>query len=50
MLTDLNNYGTIAVCNCIANILELIIFNRIEGLLVTTDNQFGFKSKHSTDM
>ncbi len=49
-VTDLNNYRPIAVSNCITKIIELIIFDRIEGLLVTTDNQFGFKSKHSTDM
>ncbi len=36
--------------DCITQIIELIIFERIEGLLVTTDNRFGFKSKHSTDM
>ncbi len=48
-VTDLN-YRRIAVSNCITNKIELIFFDRIEGLLVTIDNQFGFKSKHSTDM
>ncbi len=48
--TDLNNNGPTSVAKCITKVIELIVFNRKEVLLDTAYNQFGYKSKHSTDM
>ena len=33
----------------ISKVLEGVLFERLDSFLCTTDNQFGFKSKHSTD-
>ena len=33
-----------------SKIFETLILNRIENYLVTSDNQFGFKPKHSTEL
>jgi len=49
-ITDKNNYRPICLSNCLAKILECIIVNRIEPLLSTCANQFGFKKHHGTDM
>ena len=34
----------------ISKVFELVILSRCETYLYTTANQFGFKSKHATDM
>ena len=34
----------------ISKVLEIVILDKHRALLNTVDNQFGFKSKHSTDM
>ncbi len=44
-VTDLNNYRSISVSNCITNIIELIMFDRIEGILDTTVNRLGLRVK-----
>ena len=44
-----NNYRPIALANVISKVFESLIFLRCEQFLTTTDNQFGFKSRHSTD-
>jgi hypothetical protein len=49
-MTDHNNYRPIAITNVLSKVLELLILDRCEEYLVTTDNQFGFKKKHSVDM
>ena len=33
-----------------SNVVELIILHRYNDCLTTSDNQFSFKAKHSTDM
>ena len=44
------NYRPIAIATAASKIFETIIFNRIKEYLVTSDNQFGFKPKHSTEL
>ena len=44
------NYRPVAISTSGSKILEKILFSRLEEFLGTTDNQFGFKAKHSTDM
>ena len=47
---DVNNYRPIAIVNACSKLFELILFDFIDVYLQTTDNQFGFKNKHATDM
>ena len=49
-LLDKNNYRPIALSSTISKVFENIILHRLEEYLWTTDNQFGFKSGHSTDL
>ena len=46
--TDKNNYRPIALSSIISKVFEHIIAERLEVYLWTNDNQFGFKSCHST--
>jgi hypothetical protein len=49
-ITDKDNYRPI-VLTCIASkVLENCILGKYDILLASSDNQFGFKSEHSTDM
>ena len=48
--TDKNNYRLIALSSIISKVFEHIIAERLEVYLWTNDNQFGFKSGHSTDL
>ena len=48
--TDKNNSRAIALSSIISKMFEHIIAERIEVFLWTTNNQFGFKSGHSTDL
>ena len=45
-----NNYRPIAITNVMSKLLEILILQKYKHVLVTTDSQFGFKEKHSTDM
>ena len=49
-ITDKNNYRPIALSTMSSKILERVIMNRYDQYFTTTDNQFGFKTNHSTDM
>ena len=44
-----DNYRPIALASIMSKILELIILDRIETCLLTSNNQFGFKQGHGTD-
>ena len=46
----MDNYRPIAITIVLSKILELIILSKFIHLLLTKDNQFGFKQKHVTDM
>ena len=48
--TDKNNYRPIALSSIISEVFEHTIVYRLEEYLWTNDNQFGFKSGHSTDL
>ena len=47
--TSGNNYRPIALANVMSKVCESLILLRCVPFLTTTDNQFGFKSGHSTD-
>ena len=46
--SDKNNYRPIAIITAIFKIFKLCLMNLIESHLITKDNQFGLKKKHST--
>ena len=48
--SDKNNYRPIAIVTAISKMFELCLMKLMASYLVTRDNQFGFKKKHSTDM
>ena len=45
-----NNYRPIALASVTSEVLEYILFIRIQQYLYTSSSQFGFKAKHSTDL
>ena len=49
-LSDSDNYRPLAITCVASKILELLILERYSYLLQSTDNQFGFKRKHATDL
>ena len=49
-IQDKGNYRPIALVTIISKVFEIIILDRIENLICTNDNQFGFKKGHGTDM
>ena len=49
-LSDRNNYRPIALSSTPSKVFENVILNRLEEYLWTADNQFGYKSGHSTDL
>ena len=49
-LTSKDNYRPIAINSILSKMFEFIILNRYSTLLETSHNQFGFKSKSSTDL
>ena len=44
------NYRPIAIATAASKIFESLMLNRLLNFLQTSDNQFGFKPKHSTEM
>jgi len=49
-ISDKDNYRPIAITTVFSKVLELIILGKFENYLLTSDNQFGFRKHHSTDM
>ena len=49
-LTDSNNYRGIALSSIIGKVLDLIVLDIYSEMLVTSDQQFGFKARRSTSM
>ena len=48
-LWNSNNNSPIAIATITSEVLESLIFVKCEEFLYTSDNQFGFKSGHSTE-
>ena len=48
--SDKNNYRPIAIVMALSKIFELCIMRKVETQLITSDNQFGFKREHGTDL
>jgi len=48
--TDSNNYRGINLSCIIGKVLDLIVLDRFSDLLATSDLQFGFKARRSTNM
>ena len=49
-LTSIDNYRPIALATIVSKVLEGILMERLNEYIATTDNQFGFKKKHGTDL
>ena len=49
-LSDSNNYRPIALATIVSEILESVLLMKCSDYLNSCDNQFGFKSSHSTDL
>ena len=45
-----SNYRPVALASIVSKVFGNIIYDHIAYSLITCDNQFGFKDKHSTDM
>ena len=48
--SESSNYRPIAIATAASKIFETLVFERIRIFLHTSDNQFGFKPHHSTEM
>ncbi len=49
-INSMDNYGPIALASPLFKVIERILLNKMEHFVLTSDNQFGFKPKHGTDM
>ena len=49
-LSDKNNYRPIALSSVISKVFENVILYKLEEYIWTTNNQFGYKAGHSTDL
>ena len=49
-LSDISNYRPITLATIFSKILEHALLNRLHEYLITSDNQFAFKRRHSTLM
>jgi len=49
-LSDSNNYRPIALATIISKVFESVILLKCQQFLNSSDNQFGFKARHSTDL
>ena len=47
---SLDNYRPIALASVLSKVLERILMDRLSPFFGTTDNQYGFKAKHGTDL
>ena len=47
---SMDNYRPIALASILSKVLERVLLDRLCEYIYTTDNQFGFKAKHSTDL
>ena len=47
---SMDNYRPIALASVLSKVLERILLDRLSSFITTTDNQYGFKAKHGTDL
>ena len=47
---DKSNYRPIALSNILSKVIESAIYDHIQMYIITSDNQFGFKKAHGTDL
>ena len=47
---DSNNYRSIAIGSVLGKIVDCILLKRMSDYLITSELQFGFKPRHSTNM
>lgn len=45
-----DNYRSIALASVMSKVVESILLDRLHDFIATTDNQFGFKAKHRSDL
>ena len=48
--SDKGNYTPVAIVSACSKLFECVLLALVEVYLCTSDNQFGFKSKHSSDL
>jgi hypothetical protein len=48
-ISEVNNYRPIALVTATSKVFECILLDKLQQYLESSDNQFGFKKKHSTD-
>jgi hypothetical protein len=48
-ITNCDNYRPVSITCIISKIFELVILSKCSMFLYSSDNQFGYKKKHSTD-
>ena len=46
-VTDVDNYRGIAISSVTSKLLEIVLLQRLQNILWSTDQQFGFKRGHS---
>jgi len=49
-ISGTENYRPIELSSLISKVFERILMDRLKEYLITTENQFGFKSNHGTDL
>ena len=49
-MSSSSNYRGISLCNAICKLYDIIFISKYKQLLYTSDNQFAFKSEHSTSL
>ena len=49
-ISNSGNYRPIAIASVVSKLFEHLILFKLKPLLTTSDNQFGFKPLHGTDM
>lgn len=47
-VSNIENYRPIALARILSKVLQLILLDRFQEYLATTEHQFGFKNKHRT--
>ena len=47
---SVDNYRPIALASVMSKVVERVLLDRLDPFMGTTDNQYGFKAKHGTDL